>query len=129
MTPIDQALLTLTAWRENRGGGPLGMQSGVNVVMKRCQHSGKSPYEECTKKWQFSSISAPGGTQLALWPAIGDPAFAVAQHLAEMAAGGSFDDITGNATFYYANSMTHPPSWAAAMVFTVEIENQKFFRQ
>lgn len=128
MTSADQFLLALAVWRENRGGGYPGMQSVANVILNRARHRGTSPYEECVRPWQFSSLTARGDPGLVLWPALGDPSWAVAQSIAQSAANGTLDDITEGATSYYALTMATPPSWAAAMTKTVEIEGQVFFK-
>lgn len=128
MTPTDQFMLALTIWRENRGGGFPGMQSVANVIVNRAKARGTSPYQECTRAWQFSSITAKGDPQLGLWPSLGDPSWQLAEGIAQAAANGSLDDITEGATSYYALTMTTPPSWAAAMTETVTVEGQKFFK-
>jgi len=128
MTIQDQFLLALTCWRENRGGGLTGMQSVANVILNRAAARKTSPYVECVRPWQFSSITAKGDPELTLWPATTDPQFAIALELASDAAVGTLADITGYATSYYALSMTTPPAWAAQMTKTVEIEGQVFFK-
>jgi hypothetical protein len=37
--PADQ-VLARTAWGENRGGGQVGLQSVINVIMNRAAHPG-----------------------------------------------------------------------------------------
>lgn len=126
MTVADQFMLALTAWRENRGGGRAGMQSVINVVLNRAKRRNTTPYEECVRPWQFSSITAKDDPQLANWPTATDPAWHEAQNLA--AEGNGLNDITSGATNYYALSMAEPPAWAAAMTPTVDIEGQRFLR-
>lgn len=128
MTNADQFLLALTAWRENRSGGYQGMQSVVNVVCNRAAKRGDSPYAECIRPWQFSSITAKGDPELILWPAETDPQWAIAQSIVRAAVDGDLDDITQGATFYYALTIANPPSWASAMTKTVEISGQVFFK-
>lgn len=128
MTIADQVVLALTIWRENRGGGYPGMQSVANVILNRARHRGTSPYEECVRPWQFSSLTAKGDPELILWPAVGDTSWAVAQSIAQSAMNGTLDDITQGATSYYALSMPTPPNWAATMIKTVEVEGQVFFK-
>jgi N-acetylmuramoyl-L-alanine amidase len=128
MTHQDIAIGALTAWRENRGGGAPGMQSVLNVLQNRATHLGTSVYAEAVRKWQFSSMTAPGDPNLILFPADADPQWAMALVLAGQMSDGVLADITGGATSYYADSMTTPPGWAAAMTPTVEIAGQKFFR-
>lgn len=128
MTGSDLFLLALTAWRENRGGGYPGMQSVVNVIVNRARARGTTPYQECVRPWQFSSITAKGDPQLAMWPSPIDATWTTAQSIAQSASAGSLEDITGGATSYYALSMTTPPAWSASMTETVTIEGQKFFK-
>ena len=128
MTHQDIAIGALTAWRENRGGGTPGMQSVLNVLQNRATHRGTSVYVEAVRKWQFSSMTAPGDPNLILFPLDTDPQWAMALILAGQMSDGTLPDITGGATSYYADSMATPPYWAATMTATVEIAGQKFFR-
>lgn len=127
MNLTDQFILALTAWRENRSGGRTGMQSVMNVILNRAEKRGTCAYMESTRPLQFSSITAPNDPQLRNWPTVLDPAWQVAQALAQTAADGELADITDGATNYYALTIPEP-SWAAAMTRTVEIEGQVFFK-
>jgi N-acetylmuramoyl-L-alanine amidase len=128
VTLSDQFVLALTCWRENRGGGWEGMQSVANVVMNRAAHRKTSPYAECVRPWQFSSLTAKGDPELVLWPGPADTSWQTALSIAQAAADGTLEDITEGATSYYALSMKTPPYWAATMSPTVTIKNQKFFK-
>ena len=119
------------AFRENRGGGRSGMQSVLNVLDNRAKKNGTTIYVEATKKWQFSSMTAPGDPQLTLYVNEDDPEWplmSLALNLAQSAWEGQLNDITDGATSYYAASMSEPPDWAASMTKTVEIEGQIFFK-
>ena len=122
-------MAALTAWRENRGGGSVGMQSVLNVIQNRAKQSQRDFYAVCTQPWQFSSITAKNDPQLGVWPAEGEAEMAVALDMAEQAYDGKLPDITGGATLYYAASMTSPPYWAAQSTKTVEIAGQLFFKE
>ncbi len=108
MTIEDQFMLEITAWRENREGGALGMQSVMNVILRRAQLHGESVFDICTDPEQFSSISANGDPELDLWPnsrhtsAADLAAFEIAKQLAAEAMCGTLADITGGADLYYA---------------------------
>lgn len=125
----DVFVTAITAWRENRGGGKPGMQSVINVIFNRAAKRKTSPYIECVKPWQFSSMTATGDPELSLWPVSDDPQFAMALEMAQQAIAGALEDITGGATFYYALSIKNPPKWAATMKKTAEIAGQVFFRE
>lgn len=128
MSVEDIAILALTCWRENRGGGYVGMQSVANVVVNRKNARNSSLYTECIRPWQFSSMTAKCDPQLATWPADSDPQWIQALNIAQQASEGTLPDITLGATSYYAASMDTPPDWAAQMQFTVTIEGQKFYK-
>ena len=107
------------------------MQSVLNVLMNRAAHRKTSVYEEAVRKWQFSSMTAPGDPNLVLYPTAIDPQWAEALTLAAQAAVGSLDDITGGATSYYAPAGMpdgKAPGWAATMTQTVTIAGQIFFK-
>jgi N-acetylmuramoyl-L-alanine amidase len=127
MTPQDIAIGALCAWRENRGGGREGMQSVINVLCNRAARRASSVYVEAVRPYQFSSMTARGDPNLVLFPTNTDAQFAEALALMQQAAEGSLKDITGGATFYYAESMKTPPPWAARMIPTAEIKGQRFF--
>ncbi len=128
MTHQDIAIGALTAWRENRGGGTPGMQSVLNVLQNRATHRDTSVYHEAVRPMQFSSMTAKGDPNLTLFPADGDPQWAMALILAGQMADQGLQDITGGATSYYALSMKEPPYWAATMTQTVTIAGQVFFK-
>lgn len=128
MTIQDQVIGALTAWRENRGGGVVGMQSVINVLVNRATHRGTDVYSEAVRRLQFSSMTAPGDPNLILYPVDNDPQWVQALALTALASRGSLEDITGGATSYYALSMPVPPYWAASMTQTVTIEGQVFFK-
>lgn len=128
MSQQDVIIGALCAWRENRSGGEDGMQSVLNVLVNRAKQRGTDIYREAVRPWQFSSMTAKGDPQLALYPATGDLQWLAALRLAEQAAEGTLEDITDGATSYYAESMPEPPYWAASMTPTVTIKGQKFFK-
>lgn len=128
MSAQDIAVVALTCYRENRGGGYAGMQSVANVIVNRASKSGSSLYMICIAPEQFSSLTAKNDPELSLWPVDDDPSWIQALQIAALASAGTLKDITLGATNYYATSMTTPPYWAASMTYTVEIEGQKFYR-
>lgn len=139
-------MLAITIWKENRGGQPQpqAMQSVANVIMNRAVAHGTDVWSVCTKKLQFSSLTAPGDPELTLWPSDSDPQWVMALQIAQQAASGSLNDITGGAMDYYApqgqkwaarltlpngNTIPFPDHWhQSAVAYTVTIGNQVFFR-
>lgn len=142
---VNEVMLALTAWRENRGALTPGMTSVINVVMNRSYRDNTTPYAECVKRLQFSSITAPDNPELNLWPVDGDPQFVTALDLANQALAGTLADITGGATDYYAPLsiqspmkirlpsgvvVPFPKGWnQAAVQYTSTIGSQVFFKE
>lgn len=128
MTPSDIAIGALAAWRENRGGGSEGMQSVINVLCNRAKARGTDVYTEAVRRKQFSSLTAQGDPELTLFPEETDVQFHEALNLMQQAAEGALADITGGATYYYAESLKPPPSWAAEYEQTAVIAGQVFLK-
>jgi spore germination cell wall hydrolase CwlJ-like protein len=97
----DQVMLALTVWRENRSHGIDGMQSVANVILNRAAKRSTNVWTECTRRLQFSSVTAPGDPELTLWPSDGDRQWVDALDLAAKAAAGALDDLTDGALLYY----------------------------
>lgn len=95
-------MLALTAWREARGEGREGMRAVLHVIRNRVNKGWGDWDHVVTKKWQFSSLTAPGDSQLVRWPDSPDEKFALAMQLADAVYDGTDPDITGGAV-YYAN--------------------------
>ncbi len=148
MTIQDQVIMALTIWRENRGGHPQpdAMQSCANVILNRTEAHGSTVWSVCTKKLQFSSLTAPGDPELVLWPPDSDPQWDMALQLAAQAAAGTLSDLTGGSTLYYApgtvgagkhqminlpdgSSIPFPSTWnPSAVTYVCKIGGQVFFR-
>src|SRR5579859_1704568 len=125
---MDDFILALCAWRENRHGQTIGMQSVINSVMNRVKKRGTTPYIEVTKYKQYSSITAPGDKQLGLYPGSQDPQWKEAQSLARAAIAVTLEDITQGSSSYYAISLEEEPYWAPSMTKTVVIAGQQFLK-
>ena len=151
LTGDDRFLLKLTAWRENRGAGSDGMRTVMNVILNRAAKHKRSPYEICTQRLQFSSLTAPGDAGTVAWPQFANTddwdAWNASGQLADAAAAGTLEDATGGATVYYAPrsmrpedcdsrpfqlpagvSVVWPKGWDRTKLrFTREIGGQLFF--
>ena len=130
----DAQILAATAWGENRGGGGVGMQSVLNVIMNRADHPtwwGDDPRDCCLKPEQFDCWDSddPNYTKLiALLDGTSqDNNFDNATAMAIQAISGTLTDITNGATYYYAVSMPQKPYWAKGHTPCAVIANQAFF--
>jgi N-acetylmuramoyl-L-alanine amidase len=127
MTPLDQIILALMGWKENRGGRVPGMQSCMNVALNRAKARNMSIYAVVYEPLQFSSMSYPRDPQLLTQPLEDDPQWEQAQQLAVDAAMGKLADLTGGATSYYALSIPQPTD-TLSMIKTVVVAGQQFLK-
>jgi len=106
-----KALLSIVIWREARGEGRDGMRAVAHVIRNRVDSSMlPDQWEDVIEaKWQFSSLTAPGDSQLVVWPKQPDPAFEEAMQIAGLVYGGGDFDLTNGAHFY-ANLAIVPPT-------------------
>ena len=150
-TSLEIAVPALCAWRENRAGQKVGMQSVLNVLQNRALKNNPSLYAEAVKPEQFTSISPPPNmaaknSEADVWPQEGDALYITAEQMVGQALESTLPDITQGATLYYnpsgigetANKFTlpgggivdFPDGWNEnAVAFTVEIAQQLFFRE
>lgn len=101
MNPEDLFMVALCCWREARNQLEDGMTAVAWVIRNRSLKHQTSPYFEVTKKLQFSSITAPGDTQLSIWPIEADGRWQDALQIAQKVWAGSMVDPTDGATLYY----------------------------
>ena len=97
-----KAALALVVWREARGEGRDGMRAVAHVIRNRVEaaHLPDQWDNVIEAKWQFSSLTAPGDSQLVIWPRSPDPAFDEAMEIAELIFAGNDFDLTNGAHFY-----------------------------
>lgn len=127
----DKALLALTLWREAQGEGREGMQA-VGCVIRNRAVQGVPWTTVMSKKWQFSSLTAPGDAMLIRWP-VNDLAFTTAMDLVDGIYNNSLPDNTGGATHYRnpATATSKPFQDAVdtgQLIKTVTIGHHDFYR-
>lgn len=121
----NQFLLALVMWREARGEGLEGMKAVGCVVRNRVRNDTWS--QIITAKWQFSSMTASGDPELAVWPAQDDPQFLQCLNLAPDIYSGKVPDNTNGATHYF-NPNVVLPSWATNMTLSATIGHHVFYK-
>lgn len=127
----DKAVTALCIWREARGEPPAGQQAICHVILTRMgELNAKTPGAAATvveAKWQFSSMTAVGDSQLILWPRKPDPKFDQIMDIVEKCFDGTLPDNTDGATHYF-NPQVVLPVWAKEMVKTVSIGHHDFYK-
>jgi N-acetylmuramoyl-L-alanine amidase len=124
------AVLALVIWREARGEGTEGMRAVAHVIRNRVVAGAATPGDwgaVIERKWQFSSLTAPGDSQLVQWPAHPDAGFEQAMAIAARVFAGTDQDPTGGASHYCNLSLCHP-AWAQTLTETAKIGRHTFFK-
>jgi N-acetylmuramoyl-L-alanine amidase len=123
------AVLALVLWREARGETHDGRVAIANVIRHRvlATHLDDAWEDVIQKKWQFSSLTAPGDATLVQWPKQPDAGFEDCMTIATATLGGDIVDNTDGAT-HYANLSVCDPTWAHTMTQTVKIGHHTFFK-
>lgn len=127
MNPMWKAyqlcLLALVIWREARGEGPEAMKAVgccIRNRVKRATWWGKDYVGVITKKWQFSSMAAPGDPQLLNYPQTADAQFEQALQIAEWVINDTAHNPFPGADSFYDSSIPRP-KWATAENFCGKI--------
>ncbi len=125
----DNFIMALTLWREDRGGTPEGRAAIAYVILNRVARQswwGKNVLEVCTKKWQFSSLTAPGDPQLVIWPSEADSIWQDCLQAVANALDGTLPNPIGRAVNYYDVSIK-APDWATDDKFIAQIGRLRFY--
>lgn len=118
-TAWEVLLLALTIWREAAGEPADGKIAVAYCYLDRVHHPkwwGNNLIEVLTKKWQVSSLTAPGDPMLVKWPRYGDPVFEECIEIAQGVLVGYFRNPVPGADSYFATTLDEPPLWAMKIV-------------
>ena len=126
----ETALLALVIWREARSEGELGMRAVACSIRNRVERPtwwGNSYASVISKKYQYSSIGAPGDPQLIRYPDMNDSAFAEALQIADMMIGDEpvANPVSGADSFF--DDSISAPAWATPECFVGQVGRIKFF--
>jgi len=128
IVPVEEAVartvsgpvfLALTIWREARGASVDAQVAVGYSIMNRVESPswwGKSLDEVLGKKWQYSSMAAPGDPQLILFPRFGAFSWLTALAVARAVMAKTEPNPVPGADSYYDSSLDKigkPPKWAA----------------
>jgi len=118
-------LAALDLWREAQNQSYQAML-GVAWVMKNRIIFPHDMVYVITKKFQFSSMTAPGDLNLVKWPETNDVAFPICCQAVEAVFAPGAVDPTLGATFYFSPPVTSPPAAWGPVVVTVKIDELTF---
>jgi spore germination cell wall hydrolase CwlJ-like protein len=128
-TTYEEALLALLVWREARGELHLAKVAVAFSVLNRVQHPkwwGNSIGAVIAKKWQYSSMAAPGDPNLIQYPLSQDLSFLDSMSAVNAAmANDAINPISG-ADSYYDVSIP-APAWATPERFVKQIGAIRFY--
>ena len=129
MYETDLTILALTVWREARGENyqaRLGVAMSVLNRVERPKWWGKNVWDVCTKKWQYSSLTAPGDPQLVLWPTGTDKSWLECVEITREALAGKFQHPFPGADSYHDISISSL-NWAKQARFCGQSGRLKFY--
>lgn len=124
----EASLLALVVYREARGETLQAQIAVAFSILNRVVHPGwwgSSLSAVIGKKWQYSSMTAPGDPQLGLFPHEPDPAFDQCMNAASMVLNAQVENPVPGADSYYDVSIT-APKWATPSTFVKQIGNLIF---
>lgn len=97
----DYAAVEICVWREAQGEGRVGQIAVAWAIKNRSIRYNLTPYEVVTKKWQFSSMTAPGDPNLGKFGLVLDPTWQQCQIIADGVLDGTISDPVNGSTLYY----------------------------
>ncbi len=127
-------LLALLLWREARGEDVTTKRCVAWSVRNRVEHPswwGVDWASVIAKKFQYSSMTAPGDPNLTRWPLPADTSWIACMHIASQVYRSAIPDPSRGATHYYDKSLDRtPPAWAAGggMIHVLDSGNFHFFK-
>lgn len=139
MRPLtDRDYIGLTLYGEARGESTLGKLAVASVFRNRLRtHRWGQTYQEvCLAPKQFSCWNATDPNRdllMALADALREDRAqqgGVLREVLWIADGllaGAFPSVVGDATHYYASSMSKPPAWAAEGRLVAEVGHHRFY--
>lgn len=127
----DVFYLALVVWREARGASHAARIAVGWSVMNRVLRPGwwgKDVSSVATKRWQYSSIAAPGDPQLITWPLLADASWLDALGIAYdiIYASEKPANLFPGADSYFDDSIT-APKWTVDAKFCGKIDNLNFY--
>ena len=114
--------------REAGIDGREGMTAVMDVIVNRCKLSGRTPYQEVTRRKQFSSMSI--GVASAVRDASKSSHWLYALSVASYGVDGWRWPVTDGSTHYYApKRLPRAPYWVRHMEYKTTIRRHRFYRE
>lgn len=128
-TLCDVFYLALVIWREARGASLAAQIAVAWSLLNRVQKPGwwgTDISSVATKKWQYSSLAAPGDPQLILWPLLSDPSWLACLGVAYDVLNGVKSNPFPGADSYFDDSIS-APKWVATARPCGKVDNLNFY--
>jgi N-acetylmuramoyl-L-alanine amidase len=126
----DCDMLALCVWRESDDQSIGCMAAVAHVVMNRAEQPGWwgiDIHSVVLRPWQFSCFNH-GDPNESRWPDGANLQWIEARRIAAAVLDGTDRDLTDGATSYYDVSID-PPDWTGGMIFTVQFDRIRFYKQ
>lgn len=128
-TTYEHAMLALLVWREARGEPHPAKVAVAHSVLNRVKSPkwwGTTLGAVIAKKWQYSSMAAPGDPNLIAYPLPQDISFQDSLHAVNKVLSGKERNSIPGADSYYDVSIP-PPKWAKPEQFVKQVGAFRFF--
>lgn len=125
----EQAMLALLVWREARGEVRQAKIAVAFSVLNRVDNPkwwGTSLGAVIAKKWQYSSMAAPGDPNLIQYPLPHDLSFQDSMSAVNAVLTGTVRNPVPGADSYFDVSIS-PPAWAKPEQFVQQVGAFRFF--
>ena len=129
MKDAQTVILALCVWREARGEPrdcKLAVAYSVLNRVARPAWWGKTVLGVLGKKWQYSSLAAPGDPQLILWPVESDSTWQECLDVADSALNNREPNPAPGADSYYDTSIS-APDWTKGARFVGKFDRILFW--
>ncbi len=110
------AFLALTIWREARGESRAAKLAVAHSILNRVARPswwGQDVLGVVFKRWQYSSLTAPGDPNLVAWPGGRDAAWQECLAIARDVLGGAAGAPAFPGADSYHDTSIAPPAWTA----------------
>ena len=125
----ERVLLGLCVWREARSESDECRAGVAYSVLSRVQRPtwwGNSVLSVLARKWQYSSMTAPGDPQLTTWPTDAETSWWECLEIACAVMDGEVENPVPGADSYHDVSI-RSPRWARPEMFVRQIGRLRFF--
>ncbi len=127
---VSIAMLALTAWKEASGEPRAARRGVICSILNRVDRPtwwGANVLDVCTKRWQYSALTAPGDPNLTRWPRQAEVVWQECLQDAFAAINGTLENPVPGADSYHDVSCTSIPRDHDDAHFVAQLGKIRFY--